>query len=79
MSIGVRTRFWAEVALTALSAALFVATVVLPNWIEVVFGIEPDRGSGALEILISVASLTATVGFGVLARLEHRREQLARN
>jgi hypothetical protein len=72
-----RARFWIELALAALSACLFVATVVMPDWIEVVFGIDPDRGSGALEVLISVVSLTATISFGVLARLEHRRAQIA--
>jgi hypothetical protein len=74
-----RACFWIEVAFAALSACLFVATVVTPNWIEVVFGVDPDRGNGALEVLISAVSLTATISFGVLARLEHRRAQTAPN
>ncbi len=79
MSAGSRTRLWPEVGVALLSAALFVATVVVPDWIEIVFGIDPDGGNGAVEILISVASLTATIGSAGLARLEHRRAQTAPN
>jgi hypothetical protein len=68
-----RTRFLVKAALAALSAVLFVATLVLPDWIEVAFGIDPDRSSGALEVLISVVSLTMSVGFAVLARIERHR------
>ena len=73
MSLGPRVRLRVEVALAALSACFFVATLVLPDWIEVVFGIDPDRGSGALEVLVSVVSLTVSLGLAVLARIEHHR------
>jgi protein-S-isoprenylcysteine O-methyltransferase Ste14 len=32
--------------------ALTVLTLLVPDWIEVVFGVEPDGGSGAAEWLI---------------------------
>jgi len=79
MSGGSRTRLWTELGLAVLSISLFVATLVLPDWIEVVFGIDPDRGSGALEVLISVVSLTGTLGFALLAHLEWRRLQTDHN
>jgi hypothetical protein len=69
----VRARFWFELALAVLFSGLLLFTVAVPNWIEVVFGVDPDSGSGALEWLI-LAMLTGVVmlTFG-LARVEWRR------
>lgn len=77
MSSVARARFWLEVALGALSGGLFFTTLLVPEWIELTFGIDPDRGSGAFEILITVGFFAATICSGVLARLEHRRAQMA--
>jgi LPXTG-motif cell wall-anchored protein len=38
------------------------------DWIEQVFGIEPDLGSGSLEILIAGAVVLILVGFVVYVR-----------
>jgi len=38
------------------------------DWIEQVFGIDPDMGSGSLEILIAGAVVLIVVGFVVYAR-----------
>jgi hypothetical protein len=73
-----RTRFWLEVALATLGAALFLITWLLPDWIEVAFKTDPDRSSGAVELLITSVALATAVGFGVLARLEWRHWQTAR-
>jgi hypothetical protein len=73
MSGGLRPRFWLEAALAGVCASLYVATVVVPDWIEVVFGVDPDRGSGALEVLVSVVALTVSVSFALLAHVERRR------
>lgn len=53
-------RMIVEFVLAGIFVLLAIVTAVNPQWIETVFGIDPDRGSGALEWII-VAS------FGVLA------------
>lgn len=69
----VRTRFPVESVLAAMSAIALVATIAWPQWIEAVLGAEPDGGSGALEVFLSVFLATATVAFVILARAERRR------
>lgn len=55
-----RQVFWWEVAGAVLSAGLLVATLINREWIEVVFRIDPDGGSGTLEwaIVVILAALT---------------------
>jgi hypothetical protein len=76
MSASVRKRFWVEVGAAALSLALLAITLITDEWIELVFSVSPDGGSGLLEwALVAVAAgLTAT--FLLLARLEWRRAAL---
>lgn len=66
-------RFWAESGLAACSAALLLLTLVSREWIELVFRVDPDHGSGSLEWLVVAVAGTATVTLSVLARLEWRR------
>src|SRR5438094_9632 len=42
-----RQRFWIELALALASAALLVVTLLWNEWIELVFHVDPDAGSGA--------------------------------
>jgi hypothetical protein len=67
-----RRRFWWESGLAAVTFLLLVLTAAVPNWIEVVFGVDPDGGDGTLEIAMALA---AVIGLGCawLARLEWRR------
>jgi DMSO/TMAO reductase YedYZ heme-binding membrane subunit len=72
MSLQLRVRFWTEAALAALSGVLFVMTIFWKDWIEAVFGVDPDRHSGSLEWAIVAVLLVVTLLFGLLARAEWR-------
>jgi hypothetical protein len=62
-----------EAALAALSGLLLLITVAWHDWIEIVFGVEPDGGSGALEWALVLAVLIVFLTFAALARAEWRR------
>lgn len=68
-----RARFWIEAALAVLTTALLVLTLVSREWIEFLFGIDPDGGSGALEWGIVVVLLVASIAFSAMARVEWKR------
>jgi hypothetical protein len=68
-----RGRFWVETGMAALSLALLVLTLVWDEWIEILFGVNPDGGSGELEWVLAGAMLIVTGAFLVLARIEWRR------
>lgn len=73
----IRARFWAEAALAFLTASLFVLTLVTREWIELLFGVEPDGGDGSLEWAIVGTLFVATFTFSALARAEWRRAAAA--
>jgi hypothetical protein len=66
-------RFWVEVVLASLSGFLFLLTLIWRDWIEGVFGVDPDHHNGSLEWLIVGVMLLAAISFGALARTEWRR------
>jgi hypothetical protein len=68
-----RQRFWIETALAIASAALLVITLAWKDWIEIVFRVDPDAGSGALEWAIVAVAVCSTLVFAALARTEWRR------
>jgi hypothetical protein len=73
-----RVRFWFETGLAAVCLVLFVVTMISTEWIEFVFGVDPDGGDGSLEKLIVAAialvALTATLrARGDLRRLRALR------
>ena len=67
-------RLWIETGACALSGLVLVLTVVWPDWIELVFGFDPDASSGALEWGIAVAASAATATFLLLARRDWRAQ-----
>jgi O-antigen/teichoic acid export membrane protein len=75
--VQVRARFWVEAVLAVLTIGLFILTLIARNWIELVFGVEPDGGSGALEWLIVGGFFVLAVVFSGLARAEWRRAHVA--
>jgi len=58
------TRFWIEAVVAGIGALLFVLTLITREWIEILTGLDPDGGSGAVEFglaigLLAVAALSA--------------------
>ncbi len=73
MQRNVRWRFWLEVSLASASALLGLLTIVWSDWIEGVFGVDPDHGNGAAEWIAVVVLLALAVVCGRSARAEWRR------
>ena len=67
-----RARFWIEASLAVVSALLLLATVISREWIEVLFGVDPDHGSGSLEWLVVGGVTIVAIVFSVIARIEWR-------
>lgn len=69
----IRARFWFEILLGVFFASLLIFTIAAPNWIEFVFRVDPDGGSGALEwLILAILAGVAVLNLG-LARVEWRR------
>ena len=75
----VRARFWLEAILAALTTGLFILTLISRDWIERIFHVEPDEGSGSLEWLIVVVLFVVSVALIAAARTEWRRGQTPAN
>ena len=69
----ISVRFWIELVAGALSGLAVVSTSMWPQWIEDVFGADPDAGSGQAEWGISAGLCTFTAVMLVLAHREWRR------
>jgi hypothetical protein len=65
-------RFWLESTAASVAAGLGIMTVFWKDWIEAVFGVDPDHRSGALEWLIVMALFAVALLLGWTARLEWR-------
>ena len=59
------------------TSMLSVITLVQRDWIEIVFGIDPDNRGGTLEWLIVGALLVVTIALFTLANYEWRRTRAA--
>jgi undecaprenyl pyrophosphate phosphatase UppP len=77
MAHKLRYRFWWESIVGSITGIMAVVTLFWHDWIETVFGVDPDKGSGSAEWLVVVILLLVTVVLAVAARLEWRRGQMA--
>jgi hypothetical protein len=68
-----KIRNWLEVALTAISTATLVLTLVAHDWIERLVGQSPDGGSGETEWALTVGALATTFVFAAITTLDWRR------
>jgi hypothetical protein len=64
-------RMRAELIAGIALVAIGVLTIAWPDWIEELFGVDPDAGSGAVEAAIVVLSALAGAAFW-----SHRRSSL---
>ncbi len=69
-----KTRLALETVLAVVFAAIFVVTMVWPDWIELVFGADPDEGSGQFEWAIVAISGVLAIASIIAARMEWRRQ-----
>ena len=70
-----RARYLMEMACAFVCAGLAVLTIAVHDWIEVVFGVNPDGGSGLWEAAITLTlALTCVALSADVVRL-HRLER----
>jgi hypothetical protein len=77
MPSGLRYRFWLEAILGSITGVVAVVTLFWQDWIEAVFGVDPDKGNGSAEWLVVLILLILSVALAVGARFEWRRAQFA--
>ncbi|MEY2445687.1 MAG: hypothetical protein QOE00_2267 [Ilumatobacteraceae bacterium] len=73
MSRNLPTRFWFEAIIGATGLALFVLTLFTREWFEALTGMDPDGGSGALELVLAFALLAIAAASALDARRVYRR------
>jgi hypothetical protein len=73
-----RIRHLVEWGACAVAVAVAVLTLLVPSWIEVISGADPDAGSGAVERAVTVIAFAVAVALGVLARWDGQRTRAAR-
>ena len=61
-----------EIAVSALLGMATILTAVWPDWIEGLFGFDPDGGNGSAEWLIVAVLAVATVAAVALTRHDLR-------
>ncbi len=77
MRNALRRRFWLATAVAIVTSILLVITLVQRDWIELVFGVDPDNRNGTLEWLIIGALLVVTITLFTMASYEWRRARAA--
>jgi hypothetical protein len=73
MRVGIPRLFWVEAGLATITGLLAFVTPIFPDWLEFVFGWDPDQSDGSAERLIVAALCLVTVVLVAAARREWRR------
>ncbi len=73
-----RLRLVVETGIAFVSFVVFLLTLLVRDWVEVVFRFDPDHRSGSVEWLIVGGLATLTLLASLLASREWRRTRLAR-
>jgi undecaprenyl pyrophosphate phosphatase UppP len=76
MSHALRNRFWIETILGSATGVLAIVTLFWHDWIETVFGVDPDKGNGSAEWLVVVILVVVTLTLAVGVRFEWRRARM---
>lgn len=61
-----------ETVLAVVAGTLAVVTLIWPTWIESLFGVTPDAGSGEAEWWVVVVFAVVAVASALLARRDYR-------
>jgi hypothetical protein len=64
--------FWLESVLASLTAVLAILTLAWKDWIEGVFGFDPDHHNGSFELELTIVCFAITVLCATLARRQWR-------
>ena len=65
--------FWIEAVAATASGMLALLTLAVPEWIEAIFGADPDGGDGSLEWLVVVGLFAVGACCALRARYEWRQ------
>lgn len=74
-----RYRFWIEATLALCTGVLAIVTLFWHDWIETIFGVDPDKGNGSSEWLVVAGLLIITTILAFGARIEWRHARLAQD
>jgi hypothetical protein len=74
-----RVRFLLEAGFGSAAGVLGVLTLFWRDWIEAIFGFDPDDHNGSFEWLIVAVLLLVAIVLGICARADWRRIVTARS
>ena len=73
MSRNLSARFWFEAITAVIGLTLFIVTLFTREWFELLTGLDPDGGNGALELGLAFALLAISVVSTFAARRDYQR------
>jgi hypothetical protein len=70
---------WVEVAMGLMSASFLALTILLPDWMEVLFTVAPDAGDGSAEWGLALSwALVSVLMFAIAGRTWKKHVRLLR-